>query len=109
MVSDHKPDTSGESTVPQTKRNPWRYVFYLSPFLLIPILILLVAVLVIPTDWFADRSNNLFMDTLGYRAALHNADCKVAIYDDSPAILGVTGYWRGSHYLHLPTPGGILL
>jgi hypothetical protein len=78
------------STVPRSAYNRWRYVLYLVPFLVCPMVIFVVAFLVIPTDWFADRSNNLFMDTLGYGAALHNADCKVAIYGDSTAILGVT-------------------
>lgn len=90
MVSDHKPDTDGESTVSQVTYSRARYLAYLAPLLIVPLLILTAAVLVIPTDWFADRSNNLFMDTLGYGAALHNVDCKVAIYGDSTAILAVS-------------------
>jgi len=89
LVSDHQPGTVGQSTASSKGYSKLHYFLYLAPFVIVPLVIFAAALIVIPTDWFADRSNNLFMDTLGYGAALHNADCKIAVYGDSTAVVGV--------------------
>jgi hypothetical protein len=89
VLSDRKQDASGERLAAPPHYGRARLLAYLAPIALMPLLILIVAVLVVPTDWFLDRSDNLFLDTLGYGAALRNADCDIAVYGDSTAILGI--------------------
>lgn len=82
-------DAIGEDSLPSPVKL-MHLCAYMIPLILGPILMLASALFIVPTDWFADRSNNLFMDTLGYGAALHNTDCEVLIYGDSTAEIGVS-------------------
>ena len=62
---------------------------YLVPIMSVPILIFVAAILVIPSDWFAERSGDTFLPALGYGADLRNMNCAVAVYGDSSALIGV--------------------
>jgi len=89
VASDIKHDTGGEIAVPAPVQSRLRLWFYLAPLVLIPILIFAFAILVVPTQRFAEHSGDPFLMTLGYGAQLRNADCRIAIYGDSTAMIGV--------------------
>ncbi len=89
VASDIKHDTGGESAVSAPARSNRRLWFYLAPLVLLPFLILAFAILVVPTERFAAHSGDPFLMTLGYGAQLHNADCRITIYGDSTAMIGV--------------------
>jgi hypothetical protein len=89
VVSDSMHDASGESPVRSRVYSRLRLYCYIAPLIAVPLLIFVAAILIVPTDWFADRSGNIFIDTLGYGAALHNANCEIAVYGDSTAMLGI--------------------
>jgi hypothetical protein len=82
-------DTSEETTVPIRPGNSLRLLFYLAPFVAVPFLIVVMAILIVPTDWFAEHSQDPFLVTLGYGAQLRNADCQILIYGDSTAMFGL--------------------
>jgi len=89
LASDIKHDTGGEIAVPAAAYSRHRLWFYLAPLVLLPILILVFAILVVPTERFAAHSGDPFLMTLGYGAQLHNADCRITIFGDSTAMIGV--------------------
>ena len=89
VVSDSSEDTNTNATVSASGRNSWRLYLYLAPLVLVPILIVVAAILIVPTDWFAMHSRNPFLVTLGYGAKLHNADCQIVVYGDSTAMIGL--------------------
>jgi hypothetical protein len=51
------------------------------------ILMLVTGFLIIPTQWYVERSQNVFLINSGYAETLHNADCKILIYGDSTAMV----------------------
>src|SRR6266702_393847 len=89
VVTDSEPDVGAETVVggQPTKRSG--YYLYLTPLIVAPILILVFAVLIVPTGWFAEHSGDPFLVTLGYGANLRNADCRITIFGDSTAMIGV--------------------
>jgi hypothetical protein len=89
VASDIQQETSGESPVLASPGSRLRWYLYVAPLILVPILLLVFAIVVVPTDWFAEHSGDPFLLTLGYGALLHNADCKIVIYGDSTAMIGV--------------------
>jgi hypothetical protein len=89
VVSDKMHDTSGKTSVlPQTGAR-LRLYLYLAPLFLVPLLIMAFAILVVPTQWFAEHSGDPFLVTLGYGAQLRDADCRIVVYGDSTAMIGV--------------------
>ena len=54
----------------------------------VPLFLLASAFFIVPTDWVAARSGNLYLMNLGYGAKLENARCDVLIYGDSGAMIG---------------------
>ena len=62
---------------------------YLLPIVLLPLLLLASAFVVIPSRWFAMRSGNNYLPTIGYGAGLSGRNCQVLIYGDSTAMVGV--------------------
>ncbi|WP_263352869.1 hypothetical protein [Acidicapsa acidisoli] len=89
VASDIKHDTGGEIPAPAPVHSRFRLLFYLAPLVLIPILIIVFAILVVPSERFAAHSGDPFLMTLGYGAQLRNADCRITIYGDSTAMIGV--------------------
>jgi hypothetical protein len=89
VASDIKQDIGVESPAPATTGSRFRLYLYLAPLVLIPIMILAFAILVVPTEWFAEHSGDPFLVTEGYGSQLHNADCRITIYGDSTAMIGV--------------------
>ena len=66
-----------------------RLLVYLAG-ILVPMLLMLVAgFVVMPTEWFARHSSNAYLANMGYGETLHGADCKVLIYGDSAAMVGL--------------------
>lgn len=66
-----------------------RMFFYLLPFLFVPILIFVAAVFIVPTRWFALRSGNTYLASLGYGLTLDHADCQILVTGDSSALVSV--------------------
>jgi len=89
VVTDGEPEVDAGSAVSARANKRSAYYFYLAPLIAAPILILVFAVLIVPTNWFAEHSGDPFLVTLGYGATLRNADCRVAIFGDSTAMIGV--------------------
>ena len=61
---------------------------YLAPLIGIPLCLLFSAFFIVPTDWVAARSGNLYLMNLGYGTKLVNKKCEVLIYGDSGAMIG---------------------
>ena len=78
-----------ENTVIAIKGSRTRLLLYLAPLVFCPLLILVFAIVVEPTQWFAEHSGDPFLVTLGYGSQLRNADCKITIYGDSTAMIGI--------------------
>jgi hypothetical protein len=89
IVSDKMHDTCVETSASSKTNARPRLYAYVAPLILAPALILLLAILVVPTQWFAEHSGDPFLVTLGYGAQLRNADCRILIYGDSTAMIGV--------------------
>jgi hypothetical protein len=89
VVSDIKQDIGVESPAPAQTGSRLRLYFYLAPLILVPLLILAFAIVVVPTQWFAEHSGDPFLVILGYGAQLRNADCRIVIYGDSTAEIGI--------------------
>lgn len=89
VASDIQQKTTGESPVLTSPGSRLRWYLYVAPLIVLPILLLVFAIVVVPTEWFAEHSGDPFLLTLGYGALLHNADCKIVIYGDSTAMIGV--------------------
>ena len=88
-ASDIMQDSREESSVPTHPGTSLQLYLYLAPLILIPILILTFAIFVVPTERFAEHSGDPFLVTLGYGSQLRNADCRITIYGDSTAMIGV--------------------
>ncbi len=89
VASDIQQEIPGESAVFATPGSRLRWYLYIAPLIAMPLLLLVFAMLVVPTNWFEEHSGDPFLMTLGYGALLHGADCKIAIYGDSTAMIGV--------------------
>jgi hypothetical protein len=74
---------------PATRAERSRLWLYLLPVVTFPLLMLACAISVIPTRWFELRSGNTYMANLGYGATLFHRDCKVLIFGDSSAMVGL--------------------
>lgn len=64
------------------------YLYLLLP-ISSPFLLLAAALLILPSQWFALRSQNAYLINLGYGARLRGEDCQILIYGDSSAMVGV--------------------
>jgi hypothetical protein len=62
---------------------------YLLPIVALPLLMLVVAFLIVPTQWFALRTVSPYLLNLAYGAKLVDRDCQVLIYGDSSAMVGL--------------------
>ena len=89
VASDIAKDTGVENPIVTSTKSRLQTFFYIAPLALAPFAILVFAILVVPTQWFAEHSGDPFLVTLGYGAQLHNADCRITIYGDSTAMIGV--------------------
>jgi hypothetical protein len=83
---DEKARESRAPLPPATRR---RLYLYLLPLIGSPILLLTAALLILPSQWFALRSQNTYLVNLAYGATLHGADCQILVYGDSSAMVGV--------------------
>jgi hypothetical protein len=66
-----------------------RLLLYLLLLIGSPFLLLAGALLILPSQWFALRSQNAYLINLAYGATLHSEDCQVLIYGDSSAMVGI--------------------
>lgn len=66
-----------------------RFTFYLLPVVGLPVLMMVAAFLIVPTRWFDLHSKNTYLANLGWGANLAGRDCKVLIYGDSSALVGL--------------------
>jgi len=89
VASDIQRETNGESPALARPDRRLRLYLYIAPLILVPFLLLLFAIVAVPTDRFAEHSGDPFLVTLGYGALLHGADCKIVIYGDSTAMIGI--------------------
>jgi len=68
------------------RRRLWLYVL---PLVLMPVVMLVAAVAIVPSEWFLSRSRVTYLEAMGYGARLRGADCQVLLYGDSTALIGL--------------------
>jgi hypothetical protein len=73
--------------VPPTVRR--RLYLYLLPLIGSPFLLLMSALIILPSKWFALHSQNNYLVNVGYGAKLYGENCQVLIYGDSSAMVGI--------------------
>jgi hypothetical protein len=73
--------------VPPTVRR--RLYLYLLPLIGSPFLLLMAALIIVPSRWFALHSQNSYLVNVGYGAKLYGENCQVVIYGDSSAMVGI--------------------
>jgi hypothetical protein len=79
----------GERRPPVSTATRLRLYLYLLPLIGTPFLLLVAAVLILPSQWFALHSQNTYLINLAYGAKLNGADCQVLVYGDSSAMVGI--------------------
>ena len=62
---------------------------YLLPFLVFPILFLVLACIIVPSRWFALHSGNSYMVNDGFATELTGTRCDILVYGDSTAMVAV--------------------
>lgn len=88
-MSDLLKDTTQLESPSKQTGGRWRLWLYIAPFFLIPPLLLVAALLIVPSEWFVRHSTDEYFETMGYGATLRNADCKILISGDSTALVGL--------------------
>jgi len=73
--------------VPRAVRR--RFYLYLLPLIGSPFLLLMAALIILPSKWFALHSQNAYLVNVGYGAKLYGENCQVLIYGDSSAMVGI--------------------
>ena len=85
--------TLSESNNPSTgnyKHSPSRiYWKYCMAALLVPAACMIAMVFYVRSDSFIARSGNTYLANMGYGMRLRGADCKILIYGDSSAMVGI--------------------
>jgi hypothetical protein len=66
-----------------------RFALYLLPVVGFPLLLMIAAFVIVPTRWFDLHSKNTYLANLGWGANLAGRDCKILIYGDSSALVGL--------------------
>jgi hypothetical protein len=66
------------------------YFLYLLPILAFPVLLLLSAFFIIPSDWFVQRSGSTYLANFAYGETLRNRTCQILIYGDSTAMIDLS-------------------
>lgn len=89
MATSGASHTESDESVSSISKTRLQLYFYILPLIAVPFVILVLAVLIVPTKWFAERAGVQYLMTMGYGASLHNANCQVVIYGDSTAMIGV--------------------
>ncbi len=64
-------------------------IFYSALLLSLPVLYLVVAVLLVPSQWAFRHNHNTYTANMGYGDQLRGAHCDILIYGDSSAMVGV--------------------
>lgn len=90
FVSNNTQDTGDKVNAPTPRYSGLTYFLYLIPFAIVPVMIVIVAILIVPTERFAFHSGDSFLVTLGYGSELRNTDCQILIYGDSTAMIGIS-------------------
>jgi hypothetical protein len=85
--------SSGSSEEDKRKRRtniPGRHwSIYLAVLLSLPVLYLVAAFVLVPSQWALHHTRNTYLANMGYGDTLHNTKCDVLIYGDSSAMVGV--------------------
>jgi hypothetical protein len=90
MVASHDVDEiASEGLTPESLTARSRLFLYLLLPIVSPLLLLAAALLILPSQWFALRSQNAYLINLAYGATLHGEDCQILIYGDSSAMVGI--------------------
>jgi hypothetical protein len=82
-------EIASEARPPVALAQRRRLVLYLLLPIASPFLLLAAALLILPSQWFALRSQNAYLINLAYGATLHGEDCQVLVYGDSSAMVGI--------------------
>jgi hypothetical protein len=82
-------EIASEGPAPVSPAQRRRLYLYLLLPIGSPFLLLAAALLILPSQWFALRSQNTYLINLGYGATLHGEDCQILVYGDSSAMVGV--------------------
>lgn len=80
------PTPLNATSTPHTKPS---LVLYLLPFLLAPLLLILAAIVIVPSRWYALRAGSTYLANVGYATRLHNTQCDLLIAGDSTAMVGI--------------------
>jgi hypothetical protein len=89
MIEPGGTHSGGDHGVSAPASNRLSLYLYLTPLVGLPLLILVAAILIVPSDWLAEHSGNPFLVTLGYGGMLRNTSCDILVYGDSTAMIGV--------------------
>jgi hypothetical protein len=81
---------NSETDQPIQVKGTLRPIFYLLPIAICPLLMFLAAFLVVPTQWFNQRSNNSYLANIGYGNKLHDTNCQILVFGDSTAMVGIS-------------------
>jgi hypothetical protein len=65
-------------------------LWYILPIVLFPILMVVSAFLVVPSDWFVNRSGIPYLVNMAYAEGLQSHSCNVLIFGDSSAMVDVS-------------------
>jgi hypothetical protein len=82
-------EVTDEDHAPVSPQKRRRLYLYLLLPIASPFLLLAAAVLILPSQWFALRSQNAYLINLAYGATLRSEDCQILIYGDSSAMVGI--------------------
>ena len=62
---------------------------YCGVALCLPALYMVVALLLVPSQWAVRHTRNTYQANMGYADRLHGVDCEIVVYGDSSAMVGV--------------------
>jgi hypothetical protein len=82
-------ERTGERRSPVPPATRRRLYLYLLPLVGTPFLLLTAALLILPSQWYALRSQNTYLINVAYGAKLYGENCQVLVYGDSSAMVGV--------------------
>jgi hypothetical protein len=77
-----------EFTLPKSGKSS-HYGLYMLPLVVGPFCLILMAFIVLPTEWFSRHSGDAWLSSIGYGGRLVGQTCQILIYGDSSAEVGV--------------------
>jgi hypothetical protein len=66
-----------------------RWGLYCVIVLCLPVLYLVAAIAIVPSEWASQHTRNTYQANMGYADRLHGVQCDILIYGDSTALVGI--------------------